>query len=242
MISVCLAAYNGAAHIRQQIDSILSQLSAADELIISDDGSTDATRDLVAAIADTRIRLIDGPRKGLIRNFEHALGNARGDLVFLCDQDDLWLPDKVERMAIELDIAMLAVSDCRVVDDSLNLVHPSFFALNGSRPGFIRNLLKNGYLGCCMAFRRELLSTALPFPSHLPMHDWWLGLVGQMTGGVRFIDTPLSLYRRHGGNASISGEKSTFPLHVRLRWRLYLLVQLAKRRLRAPSIIRNTPP
>ncbi|MFV0665043.1 glycosyltransferase family 2 protein [Denitromonas sp.] len=240
MISVCLAAYNGAAHIREQIDSILPQLGAEDELIVSDDGSTDDTHDLVMAIGDARIRLINGPRKGLIRNFEHALAHVRGDLVFLSDQDDLWLPGKVERMEIELERALLAVSDCRVVDNALGPVHPSFFSLNGSRPGLLRNLLKNGYLGCCMAFRRELLATALPFPDQLPMHDWWLGLVAQMTGRVRFVNAPLSLYRRHGGNASISGERSTFPLSVRLHWRLYLLVQLARRRFQAVSIIRNT--
>lgn len=242
MISVCLAAYNGAAHIQEQLASVLSQLGESDEVIVSDDGSTDATRDIVSAIADSRIRLIDGPAKGLIQNFEHALSKAQGDFVFLCDQDDVWLPGKVDRMISELEDVQLAVSDCRVVDGALHPVHPSFFQLNHSHSGLIRNLAKNGYLGCCMAFRRELLGIALPFPEHLPMHDWWLGLIGEVSGRVRFIDKPLSLYRRHGANASMAGSSSTFPFSVRLRWRLYLITQLAKRKLLRPSLTRNVHP
>ncbi len=229
MISVCVATYNGARHVRAQLHSILSQLSADDELIVSDDGSTDATREMVRGIGDPRIVLIEGPRAGVIRNFEHALQRARGDVIFLCDQDDVWLPQKVQRVMQALNEANLVVTDCRVVDDSLNELHPSFFRLNGSQSGLLRNLIKNGYLGCCMAMRRTVLETALPFPKSIAMHDWWIGLVAERTGRVCFLDEVLSLYRRHGGNVSNTSTRSTVPFTTRLRWRINIVRNLLAR-------------
>lgn len=220
MISVCVATYNGARHVLAQLQSVLPQLAADDEVIVSDDGSTDATREVVHGIGDPRIVLSDGPCAGVVRNFEHALRHARGNVIFLCDQDDIWLPHKVERVMQALDQVDLVVTDCRVVDDALNELHPSFFRFNGSRPGLLRNLAKNGYLGCCMAMRRTVLEPALPFPERIAMHDWWLGLVAERTGRVRFLDEPLSLYRRHGGNVSPAATRSTVPLVTRLRWRM----------------------
>lgn len=231
MISVCVATFNGARFVSSQLQSILPQLADGDELIVSDDGSTDATREIVRCMGDSRIVLIDGPRVGLIRNFEHALGQARGDAIFLCDQDDVWLPQKVQHMTQALEEVDLVVSDCRVVDDALNELHPSFFRLNGSRAGLLRNLSKNSYLGCCMAIRRQVLTAALPFPQNIAMHDWWIGLVVECTGRVRFLNEPLSLYRRHGGNASPATLRSTVPLTTRLRWRMDMARYLLVRRL-----------
>lgn len=225
MISVCLASYNGAAFIAEQLASILAS-PLIGEVIVSDDVSTDATRAIVKSLADPRLTLIDGPRRGLIANFENALRQARGEIIFLSDQDDVWLPRKVEQTLAALETADLVITDCRVVDANLNTLHPSFFRLNGSRPGFLRNLAKNGYLGCCMAMRRPVLEAALPFPATLPMHDWWIGLVANRMGRVQFLDEPLSLYRRHGGNASLTSTRSTIPLSTRLRWRISLLKDL----------------
>lgn len=224
-VSVCMASFNGAAHILEQITSILDS-PRVDELIVSDDGSTDATRDIVATINDARISLLDGPRLGLIRNFEHALMHATGDVILLSDQDDVWMPGKVDRMLAALNEADMAVSDCRVVDGNLQERYPSFFRLNHSGPGLWRNLAKNGYLGCCMGMRRRVLDAALPFPPKVAMHDWWLGLVAERIGRVCFIDEVWSLYRRHGANASVTSERSTFSWLSRLRWRAYLLLNL----------------
>lgn len=96
MISVCVATYNGEKYLQEQLDSILIQLAPDDELIISDDFSTDKTRSILDSYrADPRIKLLEGPQKGIIKNFEHAINQASGDLIFLADQDDVWLPDKV---------------------------------------------------------------------------------------------------------------------------------------------------
>lgn len=229
MISVCLAAFNGERWIVEQLRSVLAS-PLVDEVVVSDDGSTDGTRACIAELGDPRIILIDGPRAGLIRNFENALRRSTGDIVFLCDQDDVWLPEKVARVVSALQDADLVVTDCRVVDEGLNEQHPSFFRLNRSAPGLWRNLVKNGFLGCCMAMRRSVVDAALPFPAGIAMHDWWIGLVAERMGRVRFLDEPLSLYRRHGGNASAASTRSTVPLGQRLRWRLDLWRYLREHR------------
>lgn len=236
MISVCMATYNGAEFVEEQLRSILAS-PRVDEVIVSDDGSSDGTLARIAALGDPRVRVVPGPRAGLIRNFENALSQARGDVVFLADQDDVWLPQKVDVVLRALENADVVVTDCSVVDAKLNIIEPSFFRQRGSGPGFARNLLRNSYVGCCMALRRRVLDRALPFPAGIPMHDWWIGLLAERTARIAFVDTPLMLYRRHGGNASPTGERSTASTLTRLRWRLSLLRALLARRLlwrRAP--------
>jgi glycosyltransferase involved in cell wall biosynthesis len=228
MISVCVAAFNGERYIAEQLDSILaSQLVS--EVIVSDDGSSDRTREIVRNVNDHRIRLISGPRAGLIRNYEALLGEAAGDYIFLSDQDDVWLPAKVEKMVRALRDADLVVSDCRVVDGALRELHPSFFRLRKSGPGMWRNLLRNSYLGCCMAFNRRLLPHILPFPREVPMHDWWIGLIAERNAKVTFLDVPLVLYRRHGANASPTSQPSRVSFRKRLAWRVSLLRALTAR-------------
>ena len=229
MISVCVPTFNGAPYIAAQLASILRSPRVS-EVLVSDDGSTDGTLDVLRAIGDARVQVIDGPRRGLIRNYEALLARARGEFVFLADQDDVWLPGKVETMVAHLENADLVVSDCTVTDVDLAVVNPSFFALRRSGPGLLRNLLRNSYLGCCMAMRRDLLRHALPFPERLPMHDWWLGLVGETFGRVAFIPEKLVLYRRHGANMSTTASPSEAAWAVRIRWRLTLVAALVGRR------------
>ncbi|MGY4535298.1 glycosyltransferase involved in cell wall biosynthesis [Pseudomonas sp. TE3786] len=235
MISVCLASFNGERYIREQLESILRSPKVS-EVIISDDGSSDTTLALVAAIADPRIKVLKGPGRGLIRNFEFLLGKAQGDYIFLSDQDDIWLENKVEVMLAHLQAAELVVSDCKVVDAQGQVLNESFFALRHSGPGFIKNLTRNSFLGCCMAFRRSLLAAALPFPGHVPMHDWWLGLLASATGRVTFVDTPLIHYRRHGGNASDTAQRSTAARWQQLSWRFHLLFHVGARLVRCKRL------
>lgn len=229
LITVCVATYNGAQYVRQQLESILTS-SRVSEVIVSDDGSTDGTLDIVRSIEDSRIRLLAGPQRGLIKNFENLLMHAKGDYIFLSDQDDVWLKNKIDVMQAALRTADLVVCDCKVVNARLEVIAPSFFAIRKSEKGIWRNLWRNGYLGCCMAFRRGLLTHALPFPAKLPMHDWWLGLLAEVHGEAMFIDQTLMLYRRHGGNASPTSEKSTVSWRLRWQWRMYLAVELWKQK------------
>ncbi len=228
MISVCLACFNGEYYILDQVRSILNS-SLVDELVISDDGSTDSTLSLLAGIADPRVRVLEGPREGLIRNFEFLLTQARGDFIFLSDQDDVWYEGKVNTMLRSLQSCSLVVSDCHIVDADRNIIFNSFFFKRNSRPGLFNNLLRNSFLGCCMAFDRNVLNLALPFPHGVPMHDWWIGLVATAVGKVEFIHQPLMAYRRHGKNASATTEQSTYSLLQQSRWRLCLLFSLAVR-------------
>src|SRR5688572_8975683 len=111
-ITVCVPTYNGEAFIGEQLESIL-QSPLVGELLISDDGSTDRTLEIVRKIEDPRIRLLQGPRHGLTRNVELLLENAKGDFIFLADQDDVWAPTKVEVMLAEFHQgATLVISDC----------------------------------------------------------------------------------------------------------------------------------
>ncbi len=220
MISVCMTSYNGEKYIEQQIRSILEQIGQDDEVIISDDGSTDATLDIIEKINDPRISLIKGPGTGsLIQNFEHVLNQAHGDVIFTTDQDDVWKHDKVSTCLFYLKQADCIVSDCQVVDSQLQTIHPSFFEVNHTLTGKFYNLLiHNGYLGCCMAFKKELLPYVLPFPKDIPQHDIWIGNVAAFKFKLLFIDDKLIKYRRHQQNASTTSEKNQSTLRQKMKY------------------------
>lgn len=231
MITVCIATHNGGKYIKEQLESVLPQLDASDEVIVSDDGSNDNTVDLVRALNDSRIQLlVDNKYSSPVQNFENALKHAKGDHIFLCDQDDVWLPDKVEIMLKHLMHHDLVVSDCKVVDANLNVIFESFFMQRSSGKRFWKNLIKNTYLGCCMAFRKEVLCYVLPFPRKIAMHDIWIGLSVEMYGNTFFLPCQLMLYRRHGSNASFGGDKSKYSLVYKMKYRLYMLFYLLKRK------------
>lgn len=229
MISVCLTTYNGQKYVKQQLESILSQLSVNDEVIVSDDGSSDDTLRIIENINDSRVKIYNNIlRNGVINNVENALNNVSGEIIFLSDQDDVWLPAKVTSTIKALQNADLIVSDCYIVDENLNLLHESFFAVNNSKKNKYFAILKNPYLGCCMAFRRELLGIALPFPENISMHDIWLGNVAAFKMKVAFLPEKLIYYRRHGKNLSSASEPSRNSLGEKIKIRIDLMKQLYK--------------
>lgn len=231
MISVCIATYNGEKYIKEQLKSVLLQLSVNDEVVVSDDGSNDNTVELIQSFSDSRIKLLLKNRfSSPVRNFENALKHAKGDYIFLCDQDDIWFPGKVKTMLSYLKQYDLVVSDCKVVDADLNVISESFFSGRLSGKGFWKNLIKNTYLGCCMAFRNEVLHYVLPFPDKIAMHDIWIGLSVEMHGLSTFLPNQLMLYRRHGANASFGGDKSKYSLAYKIKYRFYMIVYLLKRK------------
>lgn len=199
MVSVCMASYNGEKFIREQIVSILHQLMPDDELIISDDGSTDSTIAVILEFNDPRIRLFtDHKFRDPIKNFQYALKQSAGDYIFLSDQDDVWLENKYIQMLRLLNQYDLVISDSVIVNEKLELIHPSFFKYFNSGPGLVKNILKCCYYGSCMAFSRKVLLKAIPFPNTKEIgHDLWLGLVAELTGKVCFYEQQLVLYRRH---------------------------------------------
>lgn len=222
MISVCIATYNGENYIRQQIESIIPQLSNNDEIIISDDGSTDNTVNIIKNINDKRIRIFNNHNThGVNGNFENALRNARGNYIFLSDQDDVWLGGKIEVCMSALQLADCVIHDAIITDAKLNIISDSFFSYQHSGRGILKNLYKNTYLGCCMAFRSELLKTILPIPNTTRFyHDNWIGLIADWKYKLKYIPFKGILFRRHEQNTSSTASSSRYSLMTRFSNRL----------------------
>lgn len=226
MISVCIATYNGEKYIKEQLTSILSQLSDQDELILSDDCSTDNTLEIVRAFNDSRIRILEGRRFGSPAfNFENALKNATGDVIMLSDQDDIWREDKVEIILERLRHYDLVFSDALVIDAEGQIIRSNFFTKKPWKC-IPCTILSNKYLGPTMAFKRTVLEKSLPFPKRIPMHDQWIGMVARIYYTTEYIDIPLIGYRRHGNNASYCGEKSKNNLLRKILFRINLVVAI----------------
>lgn len=226
-ISVALAAYRGEPYIAEQLASVLSQLGPADEIIVSDDDAAGGSLAVARSLGDSRIICLPGPGKGVVKNVEHALTACTGELIFLCDQDDVWLPGKVGAVVNAVEGgAKVVLHDAKVTDADLHVTAPSFFRVRGSRPGFWHNLMKNSFVGCCMAFTASYKDCFLPFPERLPMHDWWIGLLASRDKGtVVFLPEPLLLYRRHPG--TVTGASTGFLRKI--AWRARMLSLSASR-------------
>lgn len=240
MISVCIATYNGAKYIKQQVESILSQLSDFDEIIVSDDNSIDDTINILKSFNDDRIKIFSNHSANRIirhkysnshykvtNNFENALCHAQGDFIFLADQDDVWEPNKVSSIMPFLENGCVVQSNYSIIDSKSKTIESKHFNVSPIN-GFLSNLIHQPFHGCCMAFPKSLLSLALPFPSNLIMHDNWFGLLSQLKGyRIQFIETPLIKYRRYSEN--VSPQKSENPLWFKISYRIKLLLQIHKR-------------
>ncbi len=231
MITVCIATYNGGKYIKEQLDSILSQLSADDEVVVSDDCSTDDTLQVIENLGDKRIKVFNHKR-GKVKftndyataNFENALRHASGDIIFLSDQDDVWMADKVATMLRALEQSDMAMSDCMVTDGRLNVLHPSYSkAFVPFSASIIGNFMRCGFLGSCMAFRRCVLDRTLPFPRYGVGHDIWLGMVGLRHYRFAYVPKPLMKYRRHTATVTMGGKANSTSLWFKVSYRLYLL-------------------
>ncbi|KFF05220.1 glycosyltransferase family 2 protein [Flavobacterium reichenbachii] len=233
MISVCVPTYNGEKYIREQLNSILCQIGEKDEIIISDDGSSDLTVEILNSYNDKRIKIFHHvkhkkPKSKFrfnltTRNIENALKNANGDIIFMADQDDVWEKNRIEKILPYLNDYSLVLNDCKVVDEDKKSIHESYFQINKSNKGFFKNLIKNSYLGCCMAFTKESMDFFYPFPKVPIPHDIWIGLMNEIYGRVHFLDEKLVLYRRHGNNLSYSSGASNFSFWYKMEYRIILL-------------------
>ena len=237
MISVCIATYNGEQYIEQQLRSILDQIAPEDEVIISDDASTDATLACIDSLQDPRIRVLKHPHMGTTQSFYAALIQAKGEYIFLSDQDDVWLPKKVERLMQTLLTYDLVVSDAYVTDVSLHPTGPTLFQLLGSREGLLRNWAACAFYGSTMAFKRHIVEKAQPFPmaKHIA-HDWWIGMVAEMEGKVCFLPEPLILYRRHEATVTQLNNgslltRSARPFPVKIAARLQMAYYIIRHQL-----------
>ena len=225
MISVCVATFNGGKYIKEQINSILVQLGKEDELIISDDGSTDNTLEIIRELGDNRIKLYQNINMhGYAHNFENALTHASGDYIFFSDQDDVWLPNKVEAMLPHLQHDNFVISDAYITNDELE-IKGRLSSWRTYKKGYLQNLFKSIYAGCTCAFTKRIKEYALPFPStKYIQHDNWIGLLCELKFNVVYVDEPLILYRRHNSNTSGAGSKSSKTPLFMIKYRSVLFI------------------
>lgn len=204
-ISIAMTTYNGAAYVQAQLDSFARQTRLPDELVITDDGSTDETPDIVRAFAATApfaVRYEINPGNlGFAQNFSRAMSLCTGDLIFLSDQDDVWFEDKLKTM-IDLAVAepgrACFMNDAVLADGSLN-------TRGHTKLGQIRAAgLSDAtfVMGCCVVARRSLTDIALPVPPGAFSHDNWLVQLADVLDLTLRIETPLQYYRLHGRNVS----------------------------------------
>ena len=230
MISVCMATYNGEKYIKEQLSSILSQLSEKDEIIVSDDSSTDKTVEIIESFQDKRIKILKNNKfRQPNLNFENALKYSKGDIIFLSDQDDVWVKNKVEIILNQLKKYDLIVSDAFITNEKLNITNESLFSEVNSNRGILKNIIKNTYYGCCMAFNRKVLKKALPFPKTREIgHDLWLGIIADKYFKVKFLKEKLIYFRRHE-NTLTTIKKSKRRLIVKLLGRVKVLYYFLKK-------------
>lgn len=230
-VSVCLASYNGEKFIREQMESILSELSPSDEVIVCDDGSTDATCSIIMSFNDPRIKLIiNNNNIGYVKNFEKALLLAQGQFIFLSDQDDIWVAGKVQKVlaAFQSDNNItLVYHNLKPVDEFGNMLHGKFPQYSeGTRNSFIflgRQLIKAQISGCACCLSRRRLNSLLPFPASVYAHDHWIAVWAAINGRILFLDDALVKYRLHDSNLS---PKKHLPLKTILILRKKLILQI----------------
>jgi glycosyltransferase involved in cell wall biosynthesis len=217
MISIALATYNGELYISELLHSISNQTTLPDELIISDDSSTDSTLKIVnefARNATFPIKiLINKARLGSTANFEVAIRACSGDIIFPCDQDDIWYPHKIEHMhecLMNNPSAGAVFSDADVVDQDLNLLKNSLWARKRIKPqelsaissdgnAFKMVIKRNIVTGTAMAFRAKYRENILPIPKEWE-HDYWITLIISMSAKLIPIPSTLIAYRQHDSN------------------------------------------
>lgn len=246
-LAVLLPTYNGASYLGQQLDSILSQTFSNLVIVTRDDGSTDTTMDIVKAyqlrdpqrfhvVADQSGNL--GPSGNFSLLMQYVLDNRSllgldSARVLLCDQDDVWQRDKVQREFDALrvleaqwpDQPLLVHSDLVVVDVALQPIADSFLAYHGldGRRNALRNIVfSNTVTGCTVLLNEALLRKALPIPTTAIMHDWWLALVAAAFGHIRFLPERTVQYRQHGGNTLGAREWRPRRPFSRTTWRRLL--------------------
>lgn len=218
-VDIVLATYNGARFLADQLASIERQSEADWRLIVRDDGSSDGTREILRSFRDRigadKVAIVEEPagNLGAPATFSLLALRSSAPYVMFCDQDDVWLPEKVAVTLAAMvdaerqfggDTPLLVHTDLRVVDESLNTIGDSFWRfqhLDPRRDRLNRLLVSNVVTGCAAMINRPLVEAALPVPPEAMMHDWWIALVASLDGQIVFVEQPTILYRQHAGNS-----------------------------------------
>jgi glycosyltransferase involved in cell wall biosynthesis len=235
-ISIALCTYNGEAYLTTQWQSLVEQQLLPDELVVCDDHSSDGTVALLRRLAaespfPVRI-LVNENRLGFNKNFEQVLTECTGDLVFICDQDDCWFPEKIRVMTdfmLSHPRTQVAFCDAWVTDEHLQERKSRFWSWvrfdESTRArwqsGDMMDVMLDGnrVMGCASVVRRSLLTSILPIPGDIPgyIYDGWIGLVAAAYDSIQFVDEPLQLYRTHEQQQVGVGKEDDVLDRVRLR-------------------------
>ena len=236
-VDIVMATYNGEKYLAAQIESLLGQTYKNWRLLVTDDGSTDRTLDILNGYANVhdRIIIVNTDRQGgVVKNFSKGLTFCTSPYIMFCDQDDIWLTNKISCMlgamkvresSLGKETPLLGFSDLCLVDDVGSVIHDSFYQYNRLNP---KNNLDYRYLlwrstvyGCTVIFNKELLYLAMPLPDNIPMHDQWFALIAAKFGFVFFLPESLIYYRQHCNNA-VGGVGTGFWRRFISTKRLYL--------------------
>lgn len=221
LISVVITTFNGERYLKQQIDSVLEQTYKNLEIIVLDDCSTDGTVEIISACIekDNRITLIKNDNTlGYIKNFEKGFAIAKGEFIAPCDQDDIWLPNKIEVLLTNIENDVIAYCNSEIINgegvstgkkmsDVKRLIdynNPLMFAIGNAAPGH------------AMLIRASFLKETFPYPTIIP-HDYWLGFIATFNSKLKFVDSALVLYRQHNNNTF--GVKATGVKRVKKKKR-----------------------
>lgn len=229
-ISVCIATYNGEKYLWEQLVTLCEDLREYDEIVVSDNCSTDKTLEIVSRLQDGRIKVFTFEAQGVNFNFENAIRHASNEYIFFCDQDDIWHPGKRDR-------CMEVLGGCDL------LMHNAFVRGSASRRSQLfessvkldikSTIVVNKFTGCCMVGRRSFLLQCLPLPNKVPYFDQWIA-VNAIARRVSytFVNEALITHRRHDRNTSSLLKKSSQRVRHIILQRLYLLFIFLKIRLK----------
>jgi glycosyltransferase involved in cell wall biosynthesis len=226
MISVCLATYNGEKFIKKQINSILSELSLNDEVIIVDDCSNDNTLNIIYNIDDARIKVFKNTfNLGHVKSFSKAIEASIGDFVFMSDQDDIWKVGRVKSMLFALNQkkVKLVTSNFVWINEFDSKIHIPFDGVSSrSSEAYFNNIVdifigKTNYFGCAMAFKRDLVPLITPIPSYVESHDLWIALAGNLLKANCHIDDITLFKRRHTNNTTSTKSNRNYVVKINSR-------------------------
>jgi len=223
-VDILLATYNGEQYLREQLDSIMCQTYSNFRLLISDDSSSDSTKEILEEYVEKDKRIIVFSQEknlGVVKNFEFLLKRVENKYFMFSDQDDIWNENKIEKSikVIEETKSDLVYSDLEVVDSSLNVTYSSYWKLKGFYKKIVKynnfeSLYLNNFItGCTMLSKKEFIDEVLPLPntSKFILHDYWIPLILSQKHKITYIEEPLIKYRQHKNN-KVGSKKKTDEL------------------------------
>lgn len=227
-IDILIATYNGGEFIKEQLESIINQTYTNWLVIIRDDDSIDNTKEIIRSYKKKypgKIRIINDNNRnlGVVKNFSCLLSQSSSEYIMFCDQDDVWLPDKIEKTLIKMlkiekqnkNVPILVHTDLKVTDEKLNIISDSFYSyqkLNPYNKSLSRLLIQNNVTGCTVMINKLLRDASLPFPEKIIIHDWYLAIIASYKGIIEYIPEPTLLYRQHERNTIGTNKFTTMDI------------------------------